>query len=321
MRRFSYPALILFAALLCALGAGHATAQTAAPRVTAEIDHARVTIGDPIHLTVTIVSPPGTRITTEIEGQLAPFEVLSADPPQQRQVGGETQLVLRYTIAAYRTGTLQIGPLEVAYTLPDGSSGTARSAAPIAVTVESVIPPGETPTDIRPLKPQATLPAPPSLTPIEYGAGILVALACMLALAGAVLLRRRVRAVRPQPAPTPAEIARAELDRILAQDLPARGELIEHYRLLAACIRRYLTQRFGLPATTLTSGELAAQMEERGINRWAARLVSGLLSECENVVYARYVPAPTRLLADNAMAYEIIDAAEGAAEPTPAPVA
>lgn len=321
MRRLSFPLLILLAALLCALSASRAAAQTAAPRVTVEIDRGRVTIGDPIHLTVTIASPPGTRITAEIENQIAPFEVLAADPPQQRQAGGETQLVLRYTIAVYRTGTLQFGPLEVTYTLPDGSSGTARSAAPITVNVESVIPPGETPTDIRPLKPQAMLPAPPSFTPVEYGAGILVALACALALAGTLLLRRRARAGRPQPVQTPAEIARAELDRILAQDLPARGELVEHYRLLATCIRRYLTQRFGLPATALTSGELAAQMEERGINRWAARLVSGLLSECENVIYARYVPAPTRLLADNAMAYEIIDAAEGAAEPAPAPVA
>jgi hypothetical protein len=103
-------------------------------------------------------------------------------------------------------------------------------------------------------------------------------------------------------------------------ELLAKGELVEHYRLLAACIKRYLTERYGFPAVTLTTGELERQMEQRGVDRWPARLVCGLLNECDSVVYARYQPAPVRAEADNAMAYEIIETMDGAPAPVPQPV-
>jgi len=97
--------------------------------------------------------------------------------------------------------------------------------------------------------------------------------------------------------------------------LVEQGELVEHYRLMAICLRRYLTDRFDFRAVALTSGELTRQMEAQGIERWPARLISGLLAECDAVTYARYQPAPARLEADNAMAYEIIDTTDGAAHP------
>jgi hypothetical protein len=104
----------------------------------------------------------------------------------------------------------------------------------------------------------------------------------------------------------------------MARDLVSTGEVVEHYRLLGACIRRYLTQRFGFPAVALTTGELERYMEARGVERWPARLVVGLLNECDAVIYARYVPAAPRVEADNAMAYEIVDTLDGVAPPVAA---
>jgi hypothetical protein len=303
----------LFAVLLTLLLAATAAAQTAAPpKVTVELDKTRVTVGDPIQLIVTIQYAPDVTITTTgIDAQLAPFEPLSSQPPQQRSSNGALQLVLRYTIAAYHTGSQQLPPIMIGYTLADGTAGQVQSAAPLVVNVESVIPPGATPTDIRPLKPQGSLPAPASLTVVWIGLAALAVLALLLSLTTFYYARRRTRGPAPVPALPPVEAARAELQRILALDLPAQGEMVQHYRLLGACIRAYLASRFALPATTLTSNELADLMERQQVSRWAARLVSGLLSECDAVVYARYAPAPERLAADNAMAFAILDAAEG----------
>jgi hypothetical protein len=310
----------LLAALLTLLFVATATAQTAAPpKVTVELSKTRVTVGDPIQLIVTIQYAADVTITTTgIDAQLAPFEPLSSQPPQQRSSNGALQLVLRYTIAAYHTGTQQLPPIVIGYTLADGTAGQAQSAAPLVVNVESVVPPGATPTDIRPLKPQGSLAAPASLTAVWIGLAALAVLALLLAMMAFVYARRRTRGPALAPALPPVEAARAELQRIFALDLPAKGETVQHYRLLGACIRAYLASRFALPATTLTSSELAEMMERRHVSRWAARLVSGLLSECDAVVYARYAPAPERLAADNAMAFAILDAAEGVDAPVSA---
>lgn len=310
------PVLLLAALCLAGVGAAVARAQTpAVPQVSVALDKSTVTVGDPIQLTVTVRHAPAVTIeTTSIDDQLGPFEPLGSQPPDEHTVNGVAELRLRYTIAVYNTGPQQLPQLTFAYTSAGGAQGQATSSGPVTVTVDSVVPAGVTPVDIKPLKPQASLPAPASLGAVWAGLVGLAVFAVLLAAAGAWLLRRARRTVLA-PAPSSAETARAELERILALDLPAQGELIEHYRLLGVCIRRYLSDRFGFPAQRLTSGELADAMEQRGVSRWASRLVSGLLSECDNVVYARYAPAAPRLAADNAMAFEIVDAAEGFTEP------
>jgi uncharacterized repeat protein (TIGR01451 family) len=306
-----------------ALLAGHAFAQTpASPSVNVQVDKARVTVGDPIQLTVTVTHAANVTITTtSLDDQLAPFEPLGSQPPQERQgSGGDQQLVMRYTIASYHTGAQQLPPFTIAYVLADGTKGQVASPAPIVVQVASVIPAGVTPTDIKPLKPQASLSAPASLSGVWAGAAGLAVLVVLAAAAIVLLVRRQGRPPAHAPALSPADAARAELERIMALDLPAKGELVEHYRLLGACVRGYLARRFQLPAAALTSGELAQWMDQRGVARWPARLVSGLLGECDAVVYARYLPAPERLAADNAMAFEVIDAAEGTTTPDAARV-
>lgn len=309
-------ALVLAAALIAV---APLWAQDPTPQASVSVDRTRVTVGDPINLTVTIRHQQGVQIlTTSLDDQLGQFEPLSSEPPQERTVNGAQELRLQYRVAVYHTGTIALPQFTIAYALPDGTTGQIQTPAAQSITVQSVLPPGATPTDIQGLKPQATLPVPASQQLIWLAgiAGIAAALA--LVAAGGVWLWRRRGGPTVAPAPSHATVARAELDRIMALNLMRQGELAEHYRLIAACVRRYLTERFGFPAVALTSGELSGRMEAQGVERWPARLITGLLSECDAVAYARYLPAPARIEADNAMAYEIIDATEGLTAPQPA---
>ncbi|MGE5595616.1 MAG: hypothetical protein ACM3S1_06215, partial [Hyphomicrobiales bacterium] len=81
------------------------------------------------------------------------------------------------------------------------------------------------------------------------------------------------------------------------------------YRSLAALVRGFIAERYGFPAHALTTGELQQRMEAQGVDRWQARLVGGLLEECDSVVYAGYRPAPERREADLTVAQEILGVA------------
>jgi hypothetical protein len=89
--------------------------------------------------------------------------------------------------------------------------------------------------------------------------------------------------------------------------LPGHAEHKAYYQLIGASIRRYLTDRYGFPAFAMSTTELETQMMKRGVGRWQARLVAGLLAQCDSVRYAEYVPAPARAEGDLTAAYEIVE--------------
>ena len=79
------------------------------------------------------------------------------------------------------------------------------------------------------------------------------------------------------------------------------------YRTLSSVVRGALGSKYGFPASSLTTPELKRRMESAGVDRWQARLVGGLLEECDAVVYAGYRPAGERRNADLNMAREIVE--------------
>lgn len=303
--------LVLVALARGLILAAPALAQQAAP-VSVQVSMAQIhaTVGDPIVLTITIHAVAGAKVNTNgIENQFGIFETLSSDPPVTQHTAGATVLRLRYHVAAYQTGALQFPALTIPYTF-NSKPGTVQSR-PLSFTIASVIPPGDAAVTIRGLKPQLDVQATAAPLPIR---AILVGVAATLLVLLLALLLRRLLARRRQPllpvtvpAPSPEEEARAELNRIADAGLLASHNYTTHYARLAGCIRRYVAERYGFPASALTTKELEERMVQSGVGRWRARLVTGLLSECDAVHYARYLPAPARAEADLQMAYEIVD--------------
>ncbi len=286
--------------------------------VTASADRDRVTVGDRITLTLTVEHDAGVEVALPDDpAAFGGFDVLEVQPPEERSLGdGRSQVRATYVIAAFATGSLTVPPLEVTYR---DDAGLARAAAspPMTIAVESVLPPGETPQDIRDLKPQLTVPGglPAYVRPAFGAAASLIVLIAGLLLIRSPLLRRRTAPTTTPP--LPEDVARSELDRIAGLGLPGRGEHKTYYRLIGASIRRYLTDRYGFPAFAMSTAELETQMIGRGVGRWQARLVTGLLAQCDSVRYAQYVPAPARAEGDLTAAYEIVELTRtsAAAEP------
>jgi hypothetical protein len=133
------------------------------------------------------------------------------------------------------------------------------------------------------------------------------------------LLQRR----KPQaPPPLPAHAwAAAELDRLEALDLPARGELNRYHTLLSDVVRRYLELRFQLHAPRQTTAEfLKAVQSATQLAPAQQDLLREFLGRCDLAKFAGASPTPDecRTTADMARSFvEQTGAISAPAEPVP----
>jgi hypothetical protein len=119
--------------------------------------------------------------------------------------------------------------------------------------------------------------------------------------------RPRRAAITVAP-PSEAETsARQRLDVLAASDPLSRRDYDTYYGTIAEVVRDYLQARFGFGARALTTTELQQRMVTMGVERWQARLVSGLLDRCDAAVYARSRPDPSSADHDLTVAYEVIE--------------
>ena len=322
-RRLGATLCTLVAAAFLILLAGGAGAGAQAPvEMQAVLDRETATVGDRIQVTVTVTLPADAQADlTTLEAQFGDLELLLVGLPQDTLLAdGRREVKATYEVAAYRTGVTQLPALNLAVRLPDLTTVTAATQ-PVPIAIESVIPTDQTPTDVRDLKPQISFPLVSGISTRQVA---LIVAAVALAISALALLVRRLRRPRPVPLPlpgpplSPEAVARAELDQIAASGMLERGEYKQLHAQLAACIRRYLTGRFDFPAFAMTTTELRRGMEERGVGRWQARLVTGLLTESDAVNFAQYRPAHGRCEQNLEMAYQIVDAGEPVGEPVAA---
>ncbi len=304
---------LILAALLTAIASSAAHAQQAPAIAAFAIAPETAHVGD--RLTLTIALDYGEQFSIEGPGfgdDFGALELVAAAPPDERRGGGAVHTELRYTLAAFAPGSVTLPPLPIAWRGPQGQ-GTLRTPATIIV-IDSVLAPGDA--ELRGPKPQLDLAeeAPSPMVP-----GLFVAIFAALTALGYVLVRRAIDA-RPAPVaaanaatpPTPPDVAaRAQLDALARA---GHGDLHAYYATLAATVRRYLSDRYGFPAYAMTRTELGRHMTAADIDRWAGRLASNLLEQCDAVQFAGFVPALERADADLTAAYEIIALGQG--EPT-----
>lgn len=270
------------------------------------LEPASATVGDRLTLTIVALHEAGARLEAPLDPDaFAPLELVAVRPPVTQNTGGgreETRLV--YILAAFETGELQPPPIEVTVR---GEGEVSALLQPPAVTIESVLP-ADGPIELRGL---AGPLAASSSAPKWIWAALLMAGFAALTVATIAFIRI---AVRETPAPMiappkparPEEAARQELDAIADAALLDRGGEKEYYRRIGACVRRYLSGRFGMLATAMTSQELEARLREPQIGRWPARLAANLLRQSEAVQFAQYQPARERAEADLSSAYQVV---------------
>lgn len=259
---------------------------------TAAVDRTTITLGDPVQLTVVVEAAPGYQVDDPIlPATLGALEVLETQAAQLLALpSGATRLAFRYRVTAFALGEHEIPSIDVPYAGPAGQRGVARTA-PLAIAVESVVRPVDDTSDIKPLKPQLVLPGTQPLAARAAMAGAAVVAVAIPALVVFRLMRRRERAALAETRAAPGQRALEELQRLAELRLPEQGRAAEHYELMAACVRRYALERFGL-SPGRTARELRGELVRAGVDRDTVALIFDVLREGEVVRYRKHVPYP-----------------------------
>ncbi|HYU30714.1 MAG TPA: hypothetical protein VEW48_01005 [Thermoanaerobaculia bacterium] len=269
--------------LLLLLLALPAAAQTA-PQVEVSLSpRDQLTVGDRVEAVLTLRVDPAT-LSGEPRFPVwgttwGDAEVLDKGAPQKVAENGAMLWRQRLVLAAFRTGKVDLPPVEVAVPLRDRTL-QVRTPAGLALAVRSVLPAGEK-------NPAPKPPAPLHQLPI--GAAFwwtLAASGVLLALLGWLLWRRRraegTEEEATRPALPPFDELLGELDRIAAEP-----SVVRLHTRLSLALRSYLGRSLAFPAAESTTSEIQRTLLARRMPGTLVRQLVELLRGCDLVKFAR----------------------------------
>ncbi|MFQ5868492.1 MAG: hypothetical protein ACE5JC_01185 [Candidatus Zixiibacteriota bacterium] len=298
----------LFILILIVLGGTTAllSAEEELIRVNSMVDKSTITIGDRVLYTLEIIYDPSIDLLPlNLGANLGAFEVKDYKTyPEKKNKRGQIVNKSEYVITTFTTGEYVIPPLEIGYLTADSVEHSITSE-PLTIMVESVIASAEDTTDIRGLKPQASVPA-------DYLPYIIIA--AVLLLLGGGIWYWRYRKLHPKPEeekaepPIPAwEEALSALSELEASDLLERGEVKFYYLGLSEIVKRYIERRFRIAAVDMTTYEIKQNMRKARFDSWLYNRAANFLESADLVKFAKYIPSSEEIENDFASAKYIVE--------------
>ena len=264
------------------------SAQTDPPGLRTALDPSVITVGDLVHLKVTVSHAADARVVWPDPFAVDPFELVDtrmlAPVPEGTRVRSSAAL----TLTAFELGELTLPAIEVE--VVDAAGDAVRLATDaVVVRVESVG--RDEGGDIRDIKGPLAIPF-SVVTLLPWLAG----LAGLAILGPAVyrLYRRRQRPdvqVRVVPPRAAHEIALESLDALEASSLLELGEVKTYHIRVSDIMRVYAEGRFGVEAMEMTTGGVLDGLRRTGALSGVVADFRQLLDRCDLVKFAKFRPA------------------------------
>jgi hypothetical protein len=255
-----------------------------APRLDLALSPREVTVGDPVEVILTLQAPAATLAGDPrfpVWGaSWGDAELLEKGEAQKTgESGGIATWRQRIVIAAYRTGKVDLPPVQVAVPQKDRTLQVQTPAGSV-LAVRSVLPPNEKEPKPRP---------PAALRPLPIGAPFwwtLAGMSALCALLGWMLWRqsrrRQSAAEAARPALPPFEELTAALDALAAEP-----SMVRLHTRLSLALRRYLGRALRVPAPESTTSEVHRLLVARRLPAPLVRQTVELLRACDLVKFAR----------------------------------
>jgi hypothetical protein len=279
---------VFLALLVCALFWVEANGKDLEIKSTVNKDS--ITIGDEIVYSLVIQSRPGINLDSiKLDLNLSSFQVKQhKNYPLAKDKDGNTLQKQDYVITVFDLGDFVILPVKAE--CKDSQNQLAQASSDsISIKVRSIGLPQEA-KDIKGLKPPFKIK--------EKSKWYLYVL--LVIAAGSILtwlyLRWKSKGIGlPQvqlEKEKPAwQIALASLEELKDSDYIQKQEIKKYYIILSEIIRKYLEGGFNVPAVDRTTSEIKWEMKKIKIEQEIIQRVVDLLSECDLVKFAKFVPS------------------------------
>lgn len=256
---------------------------------------AKPVIGDIVELRLEARAEPGVELLMPEFGEaLGRFEIVDFAPSESQGPGGGSQARQTYRLQPSRSGRQSIPALRVEFVdrrdghpaAPEGEDAFEILTDRVSLDVKPVLA-SDAPLELRP--PHADLGA-RRIGGLPHWAWLLGA-GAVLALA-APFLWRVFSAYRARQRQRSAyEIARSELDALLARGRPQAETMDAFYVQLSLIVRSYLENRFALRSPELTTEEFLNEMgRSPDLARSHQQLLRDFLVQADLVKFAGYRP-------------------------------
>ena len=277
-------------------------------RVRLVVTPAEPVIGDVIELELLVEAEPGVEILMPEFGEaLGRFEIVDFAPSEEQTSSGHTSARQKYRLQPAHSGPQAIPPLRVEFI--DRRDG--RTPAPafedafeiltdrITLDIAPILAAGE-PLTLRPSHPDLGARESLSRTLWIVLAGFAIVVVALGPFAWRFFIAARDRRRRLSA----YEVARADLDALLAVGRPDAQTMDAFYVKLSLIVRSYLEDRFGLRSPELTTQEFLAEMgRSPDLARSHQRLLQEFLEEADLVKFAGHRPSD-EVVADSIAAAE-----------------
>jgi hypothetical protein len=264
-------------------------------RVVLVVRPAEPVIGDVIELELEVRSEAGVEVLMPEFGEaLGRFEIIDFAPNERLDDAGRTIARQKYRLQPSRSGPQSIPPLRIEFVdrragnppAPEGEDAYEILTERIALDVASILA-ADAPLVLHPAHSDLG-PRREALGP--WWAWVLGAL-LVVAASGPFVWRAFVVARARRRQQSAYELARAELDALLAGGLPSEGTMDAFYVQLSLLVRSYLEDRFGLRSPELTTQEFLTEMgRSPDLARSHQRLLRDFLEQADLVKFAGLRP-------------------------------
>ena len=259
--------------------------------VTIDIDQREITIADQVHLDIEIIAQENYEVEFPRFGdKLEQFGIVDYHTEPLRLVGeGKTRRDRTYTLEPFLSGTYSIPPMTFRFWEKDDPDNTHELETEVfSLEVTSLLPEQMAELKIHEITPPFDLPRSRKGWVL---AGSALGVAGVLAAGAWILFRARSRsenAVHQVPA---HEIAYRELESLIAEELPQRGEYKLFYQRISAILRHYIENRFGLHAPEETTEEFLVSLSNTNtLGPQHKSLLNEFLKYCDLVKFAEHQP-------------------------------
>ena len=269
----------------------HQTFDRGPVSVTIDIDQRELTIADQLHLGIEIMAQENYEVEFPRFGEkLEQFGIVDYHTEPLRLVGeGKTRRDRTYTLEPFLSGTYSIPPMTFRFWEKDDQENIHElETEAFSVEVKSLLPEQLAELKIHEIAPPFDLPRSRKGWVL---AGTVVGAAGLLAAGAWIVFRTRSQAEKAEQQAPPHEIAYQELESLIAEELPQRGEYKLFYQRISAILRHYIENRFGLHAPEETTEEFLVSLSKTNtLDPKHKSLLNEFLRYCDLVKFAEHQP-------------------------------